>query len=267
MSAKSIVNFVVVLFLVSCSSSDPDAPSALNDDPDTVFLMVSGGECITGDIPTIVGEVDADGDFIPVDNPQSENTGAVDCMALSTANFNNAVVTTMNGTGEVSRAEQSHILNAAYFTEDTFIDDATPMSARSNGNLLLHDGETHVVKEADEFGGSKINYGMVNGSVALSVSFSALGRDGLQNRTYEISTEEVPAQTDSDIGNVASFVFFSVDRNNNGRFDADEFSIITEGQITWVGTKPNIMLTIEGLDEDGLAISGRYEGDFVDVGL
>lgn len=268
MNQVSPIWLFMLLGLVGCSDSDPASPALMpNEGRVTGATMIGGGYCTEGTTPIIIGETDENGDFIPVEpsEPAIDTDSHIRCDVAPPVVIDTTGIA-MNGSGSVEAGTDNHSLSAALFTSLDTPDEVIP-TERSNVYVIIHDGETRFRRLEDEVGGVKIDYGMTKGRVAISVELSAAGFDGVENRTYEISAveEDDIIVAENVEGDVALDAFLAIDYNNSGQFSLDELSRLTEGQITWVGSKPDVTISVNALTADGLSISGSYTGDLVDI--
>jgi len=258
----------ILLGIVGCSDSDPASTALVpSDGSETGATMIGGGYCTEGSTPTIIGMTDENGDFVPVEptEPIIDTDPVIRCDVAPPAVIDTAGIT-MNGSGSIEVGSDIYPLSAALFTSldtpDEFI-----TSERSNVYIIIHDGETRFRRLEDEIGGVNIDYGMTKGRVAISVELSAAGSEGIENRTFEISTaaDDGNVVTENADSDVALDAILAIDFDGSDQFSVDELSTLTQGQITWVGSKPDVTITINALTADGLAISGSYTGDLVEI--
>jgi|GEM_PF-4079004 len=262
------ISLAMLLGVVGCSDSDPASTALVqNDESEKGATMVGGGYCVEESTPTIIGMTDEDGNFIPVEpsEPVVDTGPLIRCDEEPPVVIDSAGIT-LNGSGSIELGTGIHPLSAALFTSlDTPDEFTTP--ERSNFYIIVHDGETRFRRLEDELGGVRIDYGMTMGRVAISVELSATGTEGIENRTFEIislENDDIVVAEDVD-GDVALDAFLAIDHDGSGQFTVDELSVITHGQITWVGSTPDVTITINALTADGMSVSGNYTGDLVEI--
>lgn len=258
----------ILLVVVGCSDSEPASTALVpNDGGETGATMLGGGYCAEGSTPTIIGMTDENGDFVPVEPSEAgiDNDPVIRC-DIEPPVVIDAPGIAINGAGSIEVDTDVHPLSAALVTSldtpDEFI-----TSERSNAYVIIHDGETRFLRLEDDIGGVKVDYGMTMGHIALSFELSATGSEGIENRTFEISSVQNDGIVDAETvdGDVALDALLTIDYDGSGQFSLDELITITEGQVTWVGSKPDVTITINALTADGLSISGRYTGDLVEI--
>lgn len=258
----------MLLGIAGCSDSDPSSTAIVpNDESETGATMMGGGYCSEGTVTTVIGTTDEEGNFVPVEPPEPviETESEIRCDIAPPTVINSADIP-VNGSGSIEVGTDIHPVSAALFTNLDTPDEATA-TERSNVYVIIHDGETRFSRMEDDSGGVRIDYGMTKGRVAISIELSAAGTEGIENRTFEIATvenDDIGASENVD-GDVAFAPIVAIDYDGNGQFSIDELTMITQGQITWVGSKPDAIITINALTANGLTVTGSYTGDLVEI--
>ena len=276
MYVMKIISFCIPFVLVSCSGDEPDITTTQSNDEANIatpeanngslpgVTMIGGGVCIEASIPEVIGTVDDNGDFVPVDvmapAPQDNDQSMCDGGVPEVIDAPGII---MSGSGSIELGTELYTISGAMVSSLSTAAESEHM--RNNYYLIVHDGETRVSRFEDEAGSVKIDYGMTAGSVAFALEISTTETSAISGRTFEISDiGDISTATDAE-GDLAAGVTLLVDHDANGRFTFEEVTEITEGQVTWVGLAPNVEIVINALTANGLSINGRYTGDVVEV--
>ena len=135
--------------------------------------------------------------------------------------------------------------------------------------LLLHDGETRVLRRSNDRV-ERVDYGVYDGGLALSFTLLSVGPGSdPSGRVYSVMPEaEAFDERGIAISDVAVDPLLAVDMDGDGAISSlAEIVEPTSGEVVWGGTALAPLLTFTFVLEDGRLIEGAYEGGYERIEL
>ena len=243
------------------------------------MALTSSAVCWVRNDPGItVGTIDEDGNLIPLtEEEMAEEEAArpddlVDCFAFPRTDLASSGLAP-TGSGNLTFDDQEYVLNSAVRGIDTLPPEPVPSGEsppRSYNDIVVHNGETRVLRHVDSVGGLRIDYGVYEGSVALSFTLMTRNSEGSPaGRAYELVPNSTMDQEQSLIDqDIATDAVFLVDLDGDGTISAPELFLPVSGQVIWSDTEDSPRLTFSFVLEDGRTFEGTYGGGYelVDLG-
>lgn len=288
MFPSRVLALPLLLLLVACSDSNDDgdgSPERPLEDPvagapvaDGGTYLIGGGTCSSTGVSSSPGatayigdgDVDADDDAGPSRDDAPGTTPDVLSVSVTAACADDP--TGLVSSGAAPTGAGYLMFEAREYALDGALRVVDAEGSGRDGELLLHDGETRVVRSASDSGNERTGgaaYGVYDGSVALSLTpFRGDGTRDPSGRTYPL----VPGDADADAGGGAgpatgsgdaiTDALLVIDIDGDGTISAGELFEPASGQLVWGGTADDPSLSFTFVLADGRAIEGAYEGGY-----
>jgi len=253
-----------VVCISACSSSDDDTigidQNHMMVENSIDGVLISGGSCSDNEA------------FLEENGPQVnlENiSGYFECSGT--------VNTEIDTPGESNTGDGAISISSTDISLDTMGVEFFPDTAfenHSGAQLYIHDGEFRIVEQRFEsinpelgtLSRHKIDWGIYNGSIVLSLELGSSNANSFEVGTFEyVGYEDVNDPQNAGMNTIFSGTVF-LDKNDSGDIDSiDEILEIVQGNINISGAKPDWSISIDVVLDTDETITGYFNGDYIDV--
>lgn len=192
-----------------------------------------------------------------------ETSADVDCVSELDRNLPGPGVG-QTGAGSLTYSNREIMLTAATadYAQSTELDSGVSVL------LLLHDGETRsltvsasVETENETESSTRTDWGIYNASTAFSVNLTQINTEVFTGGTFNVTPLSDSSSPEN--ANTATWVYLFLDRNSDLTISEEsEVGNIVSGNINVTGESPNWSVTFDVTLEDGMSLTGAYNGAF-----